>query len=78
MLNRPNNVTHVIYKSGRPSTLSFYRRLKEDKRPHIVGISWVTRSKEKGERLDEAPFVIDIAEEDVFQKVSPSLLRACE
>lgn len=63
------NVTHIIYKSGKPTTLAWYRKQDEDERPHIVGISWVTRSKEKGERLDEQPFAVKVADEDIFQKV---------
>lgn len=61
------NVTHIIYKSGRPTTLSFWR--KQDPRPHIVGISWVLKVKEKGERLEEGRFSVEVAEEDIFQKV---------
>ncbi len=30
----------------------------------------MTRSKEKGERLDEEQFAVKVAEEDIFQKVS--------
>jgi hypothetical protein len=29
----------------------------------------VTKSKERGERQDESRFLVDVAEEDVFQKV---------
>lgn len=36
----------------------------------MVGISWITRSKEKGEKLDEEAFLVDVSEEDIFQKVS--------
>jgi len=36
-----------------------------------VGTSWVTKIKERGERLDETAFVVDVEEEDIFQKVSP-------
>lgn len=42
----------------------------------IVGISWVTRSKEAGKKLDEAKFLVDIEDEDVFAKVLPDFLLA--
>lgn len=58
-----------MYKSGKPQTLAWYRKQEEDERPHVVGISWVTRSKEKGEKLDEAAFAVKVEEEDIFQKV---------
>jgi hypothetical protein len=45
VLTRPTeNVTHIVYKSGRPTTLAWYRKQDEDERPKVVGISWVTRS----------------------------------
>lgn len=56
-----------MYKSGRASTLSWWR--KQETPPHIVGISWVTKSKEAGKRLDEEPYRVEVEEEDVFQKV---------
>ena len=65
-----DNVTHIVYKSGRPTTLSWYRKQEEDERPHIVGLSWVTKCKQKGERLDEAAYLVKVADEDVFQKVN--------
>lgn len=68
-------MTHIIYKSGRSTTLSWYRKQEADDRPHIVGISWVTKSKEKGERLDEASFLVKVAEEDIFQKVKLKALN---
>lgn len=58
-----------MYKSGRPTTLAWYRKQEEEERPKVVGISWVTRSKEKGEKLDEDAFLVDVSEEDIFQKV---------
>jgi hypothetical protein len=78
VLSRPSDsCTHVIYKSGRPATLNWYRKQKqleeedpECRRPHIVGLSWVTRSKEAGKRLDEGKYAVEVGEEDVFAKVS--------
>ena len=70
-----DNVTHVIYKSGRQTTLTWWRRQDLDDRPYIVGISWVTKSKEKGERLEEAAFTVNVDDEDVFQKVSAKSFR---
>lgn len=70
MLSRPTeNCTHIVYKSGRPNTLSWWR--KQEDPPHIVGISWVTKSKEAGKRLEEGPYRVEVAEEDIFQKVRP-------
>lgn len=63
-------VTHIIYKSGLPTTLAWYRRQDQEERPYIVGVGWLLKSKKAGEKLDEAEFTVDIAIEDIFQKVS--------
>ncbi|ORY25157.1 hypothetical protein BCR39DRAFT_544785 [Naematelia encephala] len=65
------NVTHVVYKSGRPTTLAWWR--KQDPPPHIVGISWVTKSKERGERQDEGKYRVETGDEDIFQKRRKSM-----
>lgn len=44
--------------------------MDEDERPFIVGIGWITKCKERGERQDEEPYKVAVEEEDVFQKVS--------
>jgi hypothetical protein len=44
--------------------------MDEDERPFIVGIGWITKCKERGERQDEEPYRVAVEEEDVFQKVS--------
>lgn len=64
------NVTHIVYKSGKSTTLSSWRKMDEDERPFIVGIGWITKCKERGERQDEEPYRVAVEEEDVFQKVS--------
>ncbi|GAA5856637.1 hypothetical protein JCM8547_005903 [Rhodosporidiobolus lusitaniae] len=54
---RPSSLTtHIIYKSGRPSTLSFLRSLPPTSRPKLVGIAWVVRCAELGQKVDEAAF----------------------
>jgi hypothetical protein len=68
-------VTHIIYKSGLPTTLAWYRRQDQEERPYIVGVGWLLKSKKGGERLDEAEFTVDIGVEDIFQKVSTRCFR---
>jgi hypothetical protein len=68
-------VTHIIFKSGLPTTLAWYRRQDQEEKPYIVGVGWLLKSKKAGEKLDEAEFTVDIGIEDIFQKVS---LLACE
>ncbi|BGP18653.1 hypothetical protein JCM10213_002897 [Rhodosporidiobolus nylandii] len=60
---RPSSLTtHIIYKSGRPSTLSFLRTLPPMSRPKVVGIAWVVRCAEVGQRVDEGPFKVEDVE----------------
>ncbi|GJN92384.1 hypothetical protein Rhopal_005414-T1 [Rhodotorula paludigena] len=59
---RPSSLTtHIVFKSGRPSTLSFHRTAAPSTRPHLVGIAWVVRCAELGARADEAPFRVEDA-----------------
>ncbi|EPQ26009.1 uncharacterized protein PFL1_06463 [Pseudozyma flocculosa PF-1] len=60
-------LTHIVYKSGRPSTLHSYRALPEPK-PLIVGISWVVKCLEEGRRVDEEPYIVEVGKEAIFQK----------
>nr|XP_018266578.1 uncharacterized protein I303_00553 [Kwoniella dejecticola CBS 10117]OBR88736.1 hypothetical protein I303_00553 [Kwoniella dejecticola CBS 10117] len=99
--------THIIYKSGKPSTLAWYRKFLDEHDYHqeqhlsnpqtgmdtnsnadvdevtkeqearkkkvpcvIVGIKWVMECKKSGKRLQEDKYLVDISQEDVFQKVS--------
>ncbi|WWC66931.1 uncharacterized protein I206_100838 [Kwoniella pini CBS 10737] len=80
-------LTHIIFKSGKPSTLTWYRKLLENRKNDnevneedknlnkclIVGIKWVMECKKSGKRLDEIPYLIDISQEDVFQKRRKSM-----
>ncbi|CAD6571431.1 MAG: hypothetical protein TREMPRED_000284 [Tremellales sp. Tagirdzhanova-0007] len=73
VLGRPTeSCTHIIYKSGKPTTLSWWRRRQP--KPYIVGISWLMKSKEKGVRLREEPFVVDVTEEDRRKSMEPKAL----
>jgi len=58
--------THIIYKSGRPSTANFVRRLDPDKRPRVVGIKWVTRCAELRTWVKEDDYAVNLDKEDVF------------
>lgn len=81
VLKRPSeSCTHIIYKDGRAGTAAFWRRLPEDKRPQVVGIRWVTLCRERGQWVPEAPFRVDLNEQDIFQAVSELARRAggCE
>jgi len=71
-------VTHIIFKSGLPTTLAWYRRQDQEEKPYIVGVGWLLKSKKAGEKLDEAEFTVDIGVEDIFQKVGTSAVSTIE
>ncbi|BEI99721.1 hypothetical protein CcaverHIS631_0407640 [Cutaneotrichosporon cavernicola] len=74
VLSRPTeNCTHFIYKSGRPNTAAFWRRLDSERRPHVVGLRWVVNSLKAGRRESEAEHCVDFADEVVFQKRTKSM-----
>ena len=68
-------LTHIVYKSGRPSTLHSYRAL-DDPKPHVVGISWVVACLEQGKKADETPYLVEVAKQAIFATVSTKARRA--
>ncbi|SPO28615.1 uncharacterized protein UTRI_04493 [Ustilago trichophora] len=58
-------LTHIVYKSGRPSTLHTYRAL-EDPKPHVVGISWVVACLDQGKKADETPYLVEVGKQAIF------------
>lgn len=58
--SRPSSLTtHIVFKSGKPATLDFYRQTSLARRPHLVGIAWVVRCSELHTRVDESLFKIE-------------------
>ncbi|KAJ1024281.1 hypothetical protein NDA18_004452 [Ustilago nuda] len=64
-------LTHIVYKSGRPSTLHSYRAL-DDPKPHVVGISWVVACLEQGKKADEKPYLVEVAKQAIFTNLRRS------
>lgn len=70
VLTKPTeSCTHIIFKSGKISTLIWWRKQPEPK-PHMVGIGWVTKCRDTGALVEETGFEVDVAAQAVFQKVS--------
>ncbi|CCA72274.1 hypothetical protein PIIN_06208 [Serendipita indica DSM 11827] len=57
-----SSLTHIVYKSGQPSTLTRYRTLADPK-PAVVGIAWVVECVEKRHKADTARYAISLEEE---------------
>lgn len=71
------SLTHIIYKSGRPSTLTRYKASPASDRPFLVGISWVVRCAELGKRVDEGGYTVQEGKESVGKRrrsMEPRLL----
>lgn len=49
--------THVVFKSGKPSTLQYVRSRRACP-PVVVGIAWVVKCAEIGQKVDEKPFLV--------------------
>jgi hypothetical protein len=65
--------THIIYKTGRPATANFVRRLDAANRPKVVGIKWVTRCAELRTWVSEEDFAVNLDSEDVFTAKKKSM-----
>jgi hypothetical protein len=58
ILTRPTpSLTHIVYKSGSPTTLTKHKVFSEPK-PFLVGIGWVVECVERRERVDEQRYLI--------------------
>jgi hypothetical protein len=68
-------LTHIVFKSGRPATLHAFRALPNDARPALVGVNWIRQCLEERRRVDEAPFLVELGKQAVFQKVRPCFSR---
>ena len=62
------NITHIVFKSGSPTTLAKYH-LYDDPKPFLVGIGWVVECVEKREKADERTFLVDEPGPVVMYKV---------
>jgi hypothetical protein len=60
-------LTHIIFKNGRPTTLHRYHAMPQPK-PLLVGIGWVVRCKEVHEKIEEKEFIVEASKEAVYQK----------
>ncbi|PWN52308.1 hypothetical protein IE53DRAFT_7210 [Violaceomyces palustris] len=58
-------LSHIVYKSGKPSTMHAYRAHPEPK-PFVVGVSWVVKCLELGNKVDERDYVIEVGKEAIF------------
>ncbi|KAG8807617.1 hypothetical protein FRC18_005438 [Serendipita sp. 400] len=56
------SLTHIVYKSGLPSTLTKYRTIMDPK-PAVVGIGWVVECVEKREKVGTERYLISLEEE---------------
>lgn len=67
------SLTHIVYKTGLPSTLTKFRAL-QDPKPKVVGIGWVVDCVEKREKVDTARYEISLEEEagSILDSVKPT------
>lgn len=78
ILSKPgSSLTHIVYKSGLPSTLTRYRALAEPK-PVVVGIGWVVECVEKRANVDSTRYIINLEEEagSVLEGLKPSTTKS--
>ncbi|CEH14260.1 MICROCEPHALIN [Ceraceosorus bombacis] len=59
--------SHIVYKSGRPATLHYFRAC-DDPKPLLVGVNWVLKCLQEARRVDEEPYLVEIGKEAVFRK----------
>ncbi|KAF8342841.1 uncharacterized protein EI90DRAFT_2902879 [Cantharellus anzutake] len=62
------SITHVVFKSGSPTTLGKHK-LYDEPKPFLVGIGWVVECVERRERADESRFLVDEPGPVVMERV---------
>lgn len=61
------NLTHIIFKAGRPLTVHRYHA-HPDPKPVLVGIGWAVKCKETGARVEEQDYIVEVGRDAVMQK----------
>ncbi|UZJ54268.1 hypothetical protein CBS101457_003588 [Exobasidium rhododendri] len=68
-----HTLTHIVYKNGKPSTLHYLRTLQETqstrKLPTIVGVNWIVQCVERGMKVNERDFLVEIGKQAILQRV---------
>ncbi|KAH7877308.1 uncharacterized protein C8R40DRAFT_995783, partial [Lentinula edodes] len=52
--------THVVYTSGRQSTVRKYFALDEERRPKVVGAAWLKDCRDTATYLGEEPYLVNL------------------
>lgn len=63
-------LTHIVWKHGKPSTLSYFKGLARDAKPWVVGTQWVRRCVEGGLKVPEMEQVVELGREALWARVA--------
>ncbi|KAJ3805438.1 hypothetical protein F5876DRAFT_27924, partial [Lentinula aff. lateritia] len=55
--------SHIVYTSGRQTTVEQYLALDEERRPIAVGAAWLKDCRDAATRLPEASYLVDMEEQ---------------
>ncbi|CAO1633197.1 unnamed protein product [Jaminaea pallidilutea] len=53
-------LTHIVWKGGKPSTWRYWQSLAPSQRPAIVSVGWVQECVERGRKLGEASYLAEV------------------
>lgn len=67
-------LTHLVWKNGRPSTWRYWQGLEEGRRPVIVGAGWVDECLRLGSKVKEEGYLVELGREQALRRTfgSPS------
>ncbi|CAO1637918.1 unnamed protein product [Parajaminaea phylloscopi] len=80
-------LTHIIWKGGKPATLAYFRGLEDAAKPWVVSPQWVRRCADEGVKVPEMEQVVELGREALWARLtkkhafvapvlSPSVLRS--
>lgn len=53
-------LTHIVWKGGKPSTWRYWQSLAPSQRPAIVSVGWVQECVERGRKLNEVSYLAEV------------------
>lgn len=63
-------LTHIVWKQGKPSTLAYFRGLPEGGKPWIVGVAWVQRCVEQGVQVAEEEQLVEVGRAAIWAQTA--------
>ncbi|CAO1614436.1 unnamed protein product [Sympodiomycopsis kandeliae] len=62
-------ITHLVWKNGRPSTLNYFKSLSDEMKPIVVGINWIIKCLQDEEWCHEEDHLVEFGREVIWSSL---------